>query len=819
MNPVKRLSIFCVLSLLTVSSVSCSSTNWGKRSPVLGTEYDIFDTSSATGTGLKLENSSYKPRRCIRSSVSSTTGGQLNIEFVNPPAVMSGEAGPYRDYIRAALKRAHSYNITGMKPVSAACIVSVRGRMNYIVDNSIRLTELAESFLQKNDIDGFYRLCGTRFIDSTMFESAFVFVVTFYMPPEEADSFSRKIIYGRKFDSSDINNFRIFDEAGGKYPVFFSGSSATGTLFIPVEFPAVFSYGHGSEGFLKSIIHSCLSSDSGRITLIHQKKWSELPDVGRYMPQRRGDEFPEEAYDSIASLREDMFDFSMFRLKSPIRELEKGEKIMEALSSSIRWGSYYKCSWGVGTGSYIIPDRESDCSDLLAGLRGFREIENYSPADLTGDKTAELFGSSFRELRLVDAATRAGSDDSCESEYRFNDRTLFRNIPDKISPGETMDSTGRTYSAECIIKDSVVLTGGNSSGISSIKNDCYPVGTRDQGFIKRVLLFWKDPTFKRPLYRGNLEITGFSDELTDSFRITDEAAELARKDIVKFYKKYGTHYVSQVKGRRGIVYYFSPGSAGDSDITLDSYGLSTAELKNTDVSLPPIQTAGGGCVSGITGFFLKQDKEEPLLHPETVGGFFKSKEELVKVLKNGSESVPVEVYLKPWSQYLIERGIIRTDQAVPAKLFQDREFKHLEGEAVISDKNGEVYTGGFSNGLKNGYGELQVKDGSVYKGNWMGDLMHGRGTYRYSSGITYSGDFMYGYPHGTGELKYSSGDLYRGNFYKGKAAGNGEMLFNDGRKYRGDFLDGVPDGYGVMEYPEGKKDTGRFIKGIYQKRE
>lgn len=819
MSSMKHLITFCFLSVLTGFMMSCTSAHWGKRSPVLGTEYDIFDASSVTGTGLKLESNSYKPRKCIKSSVSSTTGGLLNIEFVNPPAVMSGEAGPFRDYIRAALKRAHSYNITGMKAVSVACIVSVSGRMNYIVDNSIRLTELAESFLLKNDISGFYRLCGTRFVDSTLFESAFAFVVTFYMPPEEADSFSKKIIYGKKFTTADVSNFKIFDEAGGKYPVFFSGFGTTGTLFIPLEFPAVFSYGFGSDGFLNSIVRSCLSSDSGRITLIHQKKWSELPDAGKYMAQRRGDAFPEEAYDSIESLREDMFDFSLFRLNSPLRKTDKGSGIMDALKSKVKWDSYYKCSWGIGNSSCIIPDSESDCRDLLTGLRTFREIENYGAAERDGDDDYELLGSSFRELRLVDTATRAGNDDNCESEYRFNDRTLLRNIPDKVSPGQTMDSAGRIYSADCIIKDSVVLTGSDNSGISSIRNDCYPVGTRDQGFIKRNLLFWRDPTFKRPLYRGNLEITGFSDELTDSFRITDEAAELARKDIMKFYKKYGTHYVSQVKGRRGIVYYFSYGSEGDSDIRLDSYGLSQAGLNKTDEFSPAVAVAaGGGCISSIAGFFLEKKGEEPLLHPATAGDFFKNKGELEKLFRNGSESVPVEIYLKPWSQYLIERGIIKTDQAVPASLFPDRDVPHLEGETVVTYDNGDVYTGMFSNGLKNGYGELLKKDGSEYKGGWMGDLMHGRGTYKYSNGTVYSGSFMYGYPHGTGEMKDPSGNIYKGNFYKARPAGSGEMLFIDGRKYRGDFFDGVPDGYGEMEYPDGKKSTGRFIKGVYQQR-
>jgi hypothetical protein len=212
-------------------STACSSVHWANRSYVSGKEFYVFDNTSSTGTGLKLESLNYQPRRCIRSSDTYTTGGILGIEFLNPEAVLSGELGPYRDFVRRALNRASAYNVTGMEPVSVACVVTVNGRMNYLADNSIQLTELAKSFLERGDINGFYRHCGTRFIDSTLFESGFAFVVTYYMPYEEAKHFRSKIKYGKETVTSDISNFSVFDEAGSMFPAFFSSSGSL-TIYL-----------------------------------------------------------------------------------------------------------------------------------------------------------------------------------------------------------------------------------------------------------------------------------------------------------------------------------------------------------------------------------------------------------------------------------------------------------------------------------------------------------------------------------------------------------------------------------------------------------
>jgi len=815
MMSVKPANINIFISVLICIFSACSSTQLEKRSSALNLECDIFDTSSVTGTGLKLDGHAYQPRKCIKSSDASTTGGVLNFEFIDPSAVLSGERGPHRDFIKSALLRASKYNISGMKPFSIACIVSVSGRMNYLIDNSIQLTDLAESFLKKNDLDGFYRLCGTQFIDSTLFESDLVFVVTYYIPPEETYPFSSRIEYGKKLSTSDIINFSIFREAGNRYPVFFSVSGSSDNLFIPLEFPMASVYGYGSEDFIKKVIQSCLASTSGRTTSFQLKKWVELPDVNRYLPKSKGIMFREDAHNNVEALTQEMRDYSLFRINPEMRELEKNDKKINELIKKISWGDFYKCGWGVKYNSYINPEQENDCKDLLQGLKIYAEIENYKPLIDSSNDNDILSMDNFKELRLVDKTTLSGETDYSESEYRFNDKTLYVNIPEKVTAGQTMDASGKLYASDCIKKESVTFISNKTGGISSIRNDCYPVEMREWGLLKRMFFFREKPPPGKPLYRGNLEISGFSEALSNDFIITDDAAELARKDIIKFYEKYGTHYVSQVRGRRGLIYYFSLDSAEDREIRVESYGLSLTAPGQTDTPIPT--SIDGGCLFSFIGNLMNQKKEEPLLHPATVKEFFKTKDDFVKIIKEGSESVPVELYLKPWSQYLVERGIIRIDQTVPVSLSGNRRGDATEGMAVITDSNGDLYEGMLSNGLKNGYGVLKTRLGSVYEGEWYGDLMHGRGTYKHRDGNVYTGDFMYGYPHGTGENKSISGNIYKGSVIKGKITGQGELLYRDGRRYRGEFLDGEPDGYGIMEFPDGKKVEGNFRKGLFFK--
>ena len=46
---------------------------------------------------------------------------------------------------------------------------------------------------------------------------------------------------------------------------------------------------------------------------------------------------------------------------------------------------------------------------------------------------------------------------------------------------------------------------------------------------------------------------------------------------------------------------------------------------------------------------------------------------------------------------------------------------------TIKYENGDTYEGGFSNGVKNGFGILKYRDGERYEGEWKNDKQNGKG--------------------------------------------------------------------------------------------
>ena len=81
--------------------------------------------------------------------------------------------------------------------------------------------------------------------------------------------------------------------------------------------------------------------------------------------------------------------------------------------------------------------------------------------------------------------------------------------------------------------------------------------------------------------------------------------------------------------------------------------------------------------------------------------------------------------------------------------------------------NGDVYEGGFKDGMKHGKGTLTTRNNRSYEGDWENDK-----------------------PHGFGINTFPNGKVYTGNFDKGKPVGDGQWTYSDGRTYYGTWING-----------------------------
>ena len=135
---------------------------------------------------------------------------------------------------------------------------------------------------------------------------------------------------------------------------------------------------------------------------------------------------------------------------------------------------------------------------------------------------------------------------------------------------------------------------------------------------------------------------------------------------------------------------------------------------------------------------------------------------------------------------------------------------HGRGERrwTSGDDGGNIYQGGFINGMKEGSGVLLFADGEIYDGDWKADRREGRGKETWADGSGYEGEFRQGKKEGRGKMKYANGDIYDGDWRDGKFEGKGKMAWHNGNVYEGDFRHGKKDGRGKETFADGETYDG-----------
>lgn len=79
--------------------------------------------------------------------------------------------------------------------------------------------------------------------------------------------------------------------------------------------------------------------------------------------------------------------------------------------------------------------------------------------------------------------------------------------------------------------------------------------------------------------------------------------------------------------------------------------------------------------------------------------------------------------------------------------------------------NGDVYSGEFQQGKRQGKGSLKFANSAeIYEGEFLNNLFHGHGVYYYKSGNVYDGSWNEDKKHGQGTYKFANGDYYIGEF-------------------------------------------------------
>lgn len=134
------------------------------------------------------------------------------------------------------------------------------------------------------------------------------------------------------------------------------------------------------------------------------------------------------------------------------------------------------------------------------------------------------------------------------------------------------------------------------------------------------------------------------------------------------------------------------------------------------------------------------------------------------------------------------------------------------GKGTMYYASGNVYTGEFRNGQRNGQGEFTfTATGERYVGEFVNDEYCGKGKFYYHAGGVYEGQFMNSERSGMGVFYYKDGSRYEGSWVADKRTGYGKMFYADGRTYRGMFFNGdLTDGFMTMKNENGEWEDTRY---------
>ncbi|MCP4134679.1 MAG: hypothetical protein GY754_27135, partial [bacterium] len=471
----------------------------------------------------------------------------------------------------------------------------------------------------------------------------------------------------------------IFEDIDIDFDTYFSLHLETDSVFEPAEFTFSKFHGRSIDTFLSRIVYSVLSSNRGVIKDYTLRPWRKLNEARKLATEGftvSPMASPEEpVFKSLRQLEDSVRDFRNTLLFSGKiknwnnkKRVARCRKLLKQEARRINWEQFYSCSKSALKKYEVNLSIVPECRPMIEAIANINVDRNCTRIhyrELPGQDPLNRKIYTPLELTVIPqkGAESLFTDDG---EYRFDDKRQVEELPPEIKPGQTIDYTGKLYSGECFKKKSIKYCEAYPKRDQVVATNFYPHSFKKANWFLRALFFWKDLP-KQVIYRGSYEVVGYTKRMLPNFTLTDKALKLAELDLKEFYKKYGTHYVSQVKHRRGFVYYFIVNTTGDDDdeyIELKPYGVS----KYIELGIPgaqggqgvPGMDQGGGCLFGLFGSSSKV--ENPLFEPKTVKEFFNNREKLINLYQNDKKAVPVSLSLEPWSEYLKEKGILRPHQ-------------------------------------------------------------------------------------------------------------------------------------------------------------
>jgi len=717
---VRPAQLVAALALAAIGGAGCAGprARWTAVPGPPGMLLGVPAGAPVAGLGVEPSPRGLIPRRCLARAERATRGGVFSVTVQPAGAPFRSGDESLDAFVEGSARRAARARPSqgGPEPVAALLSVRTTGQWTALKEETATLSEEAAGLLEDKEGWSFFERCGTHYVHAVRREpSAFVYLALYPADAAQREKWTATLARWAGAAPDDLLGLQVLDQMAAGAPWYAEIRADADDAFEVVE-PG--RRGEGAGAMMGRALRATFGADRGRIAEVTLRPWSSLPAALTLLqdprPQLEAEpERRERLHQRLKLLQWRALDRQTLLAQAKEAGAGRCRRALADTLAPFSWDAYYRCRSAARAKLPVSLGELDECRPVLTALEavdlpvpceglpadegrfadGRMRVGARYPALLELGADGDRLSTDAAQLATGEAPPVALESKCVEGSSEKTpapapvppprpwsqddwDGLSSRPPPKKEAPaappaapkGEAREgpicvegagggksgplclhpkgeeakapSTPRSPAAPAPPSPPQAPGAGEKrDAVLDVSANRRPEGERRWPWWKRLVLplftGWKAPDPPRPIYRGAYEVRTLREEAGE-VRLTEEAAALARKDLAAFYKTCGTHRVSAVVERKGIAYHYSVGSPGDREVTVLPYGVSQ-------------QAAGSDA-----------------FHPATVSDFLAGRARWLEELSRPSSGFPERLVLEPWSQLLLETGVLQPHQLSPS---------------------------------------------------------------------------------------------------------------------------------------------------------
>lgn len=643
----------------------------------------MLDHSEILGRGLQLTSAGFVPKYCMKSAQIKVQGGNLEIEIIriDDKIDLRFLSNSIRTFTEESWRQAILSNKESKKIFSFLLRIKLKNRTAYLDYLGSKLRDDIQKILSSGHDLLFYDNCGTHFIDSVVFDSSVSLFLALYYDSKDQGILNEMLqkIKGEK--PANSYQIEILHSLPNYLNSFLSMRMHLAEPYLPKDFYFPEIKVSNIDVFLKNIIQNLYKSEHGAIVSFEKKSWSEFSGISSKLNNKKTPMFrwhSETIFNEIYFLRDEIFQqhLKMAEIflyqKKIIKKLKKNPEIQPSFIGFLirykpekTWNHFYKCRDALWRRGEADIQSISYCKTLLSQLEknkiwiseyGRTQQPNISATSPGYLSSQQLYPFLLQFLPEVKKNPRSKSLDS--QDTLFQNQIQYRQNPPL---GIGFDMQGRVYKSFFFKKDDdgqpetdqIVHGTSYQKKPMNMWFDYNFQEAKKSSWIYKIFLFWKSFPGEHH-YQGAWNLEYRTEQWFPEQKLKSEEIAMIKKNPVKFFQNFGTHFLQEKMGKSGLIIHFAKPAIAAS-------AFSEKERRNR-LKLLKFQ------LYGLPSHFLKS-----IHQPDSVEELLDNFDPrfIQKAFANSSP-VATKLALTPWIRYFLASGQFSESELDPFVYFMHR---------------------------------------------------------------------------------------------------------------------------------------------------